>query len=239
MQPQDPEPEVDLRCRCGLHGRVTVGGDLRGHLERAPWSRSMWVGLVLVVLGAVGTLAAWAAWSSPGRVSALFDINLRDLTAISALQLGSLPGSESGLSSSRGSTGVLIALVLIAIVAATRYAKGRSGLLVGCACGLAAGSIGLVVNACVALRGTLDATRAIDHSLTKIIAATSGLPSLPVLGSVSSIIANQVHRARQHIVSHSITPAVLALAAGGVALLGSLMLLAGTLRRAEATSTDS
>jgi uncharacterized membrane protein YkvA (DUF1232 family) len=22
MQPQDPEPEVDLRCRCGLHGRV-------------------------------------------------------------------------------------------------------------------------------------------------------------------------------------------------------------------------
>jgi hypothetical protein len=23
MQPQDPEPEVDPRCRCGLHGRVS------------------------------------------------------------------------------------------------------------------------------------------------------------------------------------------------------------------------
>jgi SAM-dependent methyltransferase len=31
MQPQDPEPEVDLRCRCGLHGRVSERSD---HWER-------------------------------------------------------------------------------------------------------------------------------------------------------------------------------------------------------------
>ena len=36
MQPQDPEPEVDLRCRCWLHVRVSPESsdrDLRGLVE--------------------------------------------------------------------------------------------------------------------------------------------------------------------------------------------------------------
>ena len=92
-------------------------------------------------------------------------------------------------------------------------------------------SLGLVVNAYAALHETLNATKAIDQGLTKILSATAVLRSLPVLGPITDIITTQVHHAREHVVSHSVTPAVVGLAAGAIALIGSLILLVGTLRR--------
>src|SRR5271154_3399912 len=174
----------------------------------------MWVGFVLVLVGSVGALAAWFAWSSPGNVSDLFDVNVGDLTPGFALQLGAVPGSHSGLASSRGSLGVLVAVVLVAVAVAAWYTNDRRTVLVGCECGLVVGALGLVVNAYAALHETLNATKAIDDGLGKILSATAALRSLPVLGPISDVITNQVHHARHHVVMHSVVPAVVGLVGG-------------------------
>ena len=155
----------------------------------------MVAGFVLVLIGAVGALVAWFAWSSPGNVSGLFDINLGDLTPGFALRFGAVPGSQSGLASSRGSLGVVVAVVLIAVAVATWYTKDRRNVLVGCECGLVVGALGLVVNAYEALHETLNATKAIDDGLDRLLTATAALRSLPVLGTISDTITSEVHHA--------------------------------------------
>ena len=61
---------------------------------------------------------------------------------------------------------------------------------------------------------------------------------MPLLGSVSDAIAGRVHHARQHVMDHSVVPAVVALVAGGIALIGAVLLLVGSLRP-KATPTDT
>jgi hypothetical protein len=200
-----------------------------GEPKAAPWSRSMQFGIGMLVLGAVGALVAWLVWSTPGSVADLFDFNLGNLTSF-ALN-GTLPGSQSGIASSRGAIGVLLAVVVIVIVIVTRFTANRRPVLVGCACGLALASIGLVVNAYTALRDTLDANKALDDAAGKIVSAAASLPSIPLLGSVSDVIAGRVHHARQHVIDHSVVPAVIALVAGGLALIGAVLLLVGSLRQ--------
>jgi hypothetical protein len=207
-----------------------------GEPKQVPWSRSMQFGIGLVLVGAIGSLVGWLLWSTPGSVSALFDFNLGNLTSF-ALN-GTLPGSQSGLASSRGAIGVLLAVVVLAVVVATRFTANRRHLLLGCAWGLALASIGLVVNAYTALRNTLDATNALDDAAGRIVAATASLPSVPLLGSVSDAIAGRVHHARQHVIDHSVVPAVVALVAGGIALIGAVLLLIGSLRP-KATPTET
>jgi hypothetical protein len=207
-----------------------------GEPKQVPWSRSMQFGIGLVLAGAIGSLVGWLIWSTPGSVSALFDFNLGNLTSF-ALN-GTLPGSQSGLASSRGAIGVLLAVVVLAIVVAIRFTANRRDLLLGCACGLALASIGLVVNAYTALRNTLDTTKALDDAAGRIVAATANLPSVPLLGSVSDAIAGRVHHARRHVIDHSVVPAVVALVAGGIALIGAVLLLVGSLR-SKATPTET
>ena len=126
---------------------------------------------------------------------------------------------------------MLVAAVLVAVAVAAWYTKGRRNVLVGCKGALVVGALGLVVNAYAALHETLNATKAIDDGLGKILAATAALRSLPVLGPISDLITNQVHHARHHVVVHSVVPAVVGLVGGGAVLIGSVMLLTGTLRR--------
>ena len=66
---------------------------------------------------------------------------------------------------------------------------------------------------------------------------TASLPSVPLLGSVSDAIAGRVHHARQHVIGHSVVPAVVALVAGGIALIGAVLLLIGSLRPKAPTET--
>jgi hypothetical protein len=122
-------------------------------------------------------------------------------------------------------------VMLLAVVVAIAVTKTGPELRTLGAGVLVAASIGLVANAAFAVNRTISATRTIDREARQAIAATAALPSLPVLGSVSDDLAHQVRLVREHVVSHSVRPALFALGEGAVALLGSVMLLVGSVRR--------
>jgi len=187
-------------------------------------------------VGSGAALATWVTWTSPGDVTALFTRNVVGNFSVGLAQLlGPVPGSHTGLATGSGKAGVVLAAALLVIVVASSFAKTRRDLLALCACGLVAASIGLVVDAAVAVNNTIGSTRSIDREAHTSIAATAALPSLPVLGSISDDLAHQVHLVRQHVVTHSVRPAFFALGAGVVALIGSLMVLVGTVRRGSSS----